>query len=527
MVMIGKNVKPGVIRRRHRQRHQRRLRRRRHRFGDRRAGDGRRHPRGQEPRRGGAHAGRGARHSPTPWSPATTSPRPAARSSQPRSPPHPPSRQASPLSRFSWRGCRKRDRICKLESALQSGRATSAANDVSSAHQSPGAIPDGTAARHPAAAVADGPELFQLPGPSGRLRHDRQDRRDVQPDASSSSGSLAFVNLMVFALASSISGPIADRIGPRKVIFTGVVVWSVATIGSAMSHSFLMLLFCRAVVGVGEGAYGPSANTLLCAAAPPEKRGRALGIYNIGMAFGGTSGLVLGNGAGARGWTGTRCSGSLAGRRSCWPACAAFVAAPARLPRPAALPARAYLLAPTYLLALAGGILATFGASALIIWSPWLIIEERGFSVNVGSVFMAAVGIVCGVGGVVAGGYLGDALNRRAPRRPRARHRPFAAGGGAVRRRDAADHAQAGVHGADGHHRLPAVGLQRPVGRHDRRAGPAAVRGDAAGVHDVLDPRARQRACRARGWLARRPLIRRVGAAGCGRSPSRRRGCCS
>ena len=53
--------------------------------------------------------------------------------------------------------------------------------------------------------------------------------------------------------------------------------------------------FCRAVVGVGEGAYGPSANALLCAAAPPEKRGRALGIYNIGMAFGGTSGLVLGN----------------------------------------------------------------------------------------------------------------------------------------------------------------------------------------------------------------------------------------
>jgi len=227
-------------------------------------------------------------------------------------------------------------------------------------------------------------------------------------------GSLAFVNLMVFALASLISGPIADRIGPRKVIFTGVVVWSAATIGSAMSHSFWMLLLCRAVVGVGEGAYGPSANTLLCAAAPPEKRGRALGIYNIGMAFGGTSGLVLGKVLGSMMdwhtvfWIAGGPSILLA-------ACAAFVAAPARLPRPATLPARAYLLAPTYLLALAGAVLATFGASALIIWSPWLIIQERGFSVNVGSGFMAAVGIVCGVGGVVAGGYLGDALTKRAP----------------------------------------------------------------------------------------------------------------
>src|SRR5213079_243239 len=86
-----------------------------------------------------------------------------------------------------------------------------------------------------------------------------------------------------------------DRVGPRKVIFTGVLVWSLATIGSALSHSFWSLLFFRAVVGVGEGAYGPSANTLLCADAPPEKRGRALGIYNVGMAFGATTGLVLAN----------------------------------------------------------------------------------------------------------------------------------------------------------------------------------------------------------------------------------------
>src|SRR5262245_25537445 len=108
-------------------------------------------------------------------------------------------------------------------------------------------------------------------------------------------GWLAFVNLLVFAFASAISGPIADRIGPRKVIFTGVALWSLATIGSALAHSFGVLLACRAVVGVGEGAFGPSANALLCADAPPEKRGRALGIYNIGMAFGATSGLVLGN----------------------------------------------------------------------------------------------------------------------------------------------------------------------------------------------------------------------------------------
>jgi MFS transporter, Spinster family, sphingosine-1-phosphate transporter len=224
---------------------------------------------------------------------------------------------------------------------------------------------------------------------------------------------LAYVNLTVFALTSVISGRIADRVGPRKVIFTGVVVWSLATIGSALSHSFWVLLFFRGIVGVGEGAYGPSANTLLCADAPPEKRGRALGIYNVGMAFGATSGLVLGNSLTSFMdwhnvfWIAGAPSVLLAG--AAW-----FVSAPERLPRPAALPAGAYLRAPTYVMAVAGGVLATFGASALVVWSKTLVITEKHLSVGVGSVYMAAVGLVCGIGGVIAGGYMGDAFTRRA-----------------------------------------------------------------------------------------------------------------
>jgi len=233
-------------------------------------------------------------------------------------------------------------------------------------------------------------------------------------------GWLAFVNLMVFALASLVSGPIADRIGPRKVIFAGVAIWSAATIGSALSHSFWTLLACRAVVGVGEGAYGPSANALLCADAPPDKRGRALGIYNVGMAFGATTGLVLGSSlVSVMDWHNVFW---IAGGPSVLLAATAwFVAAPARLERPTKLPARAYILAPTYLLALAGGILSTFGASGLVVWSQKLIIVERHLSRTIGGAFMGAVGVICGIGGVVAGGYLGDALTRRGGRGGHAR----------------------------------------------------------------------------------------------------------
>lgn len=226
-------------------------------------------------------------------------------------------------------------------------------------------------------------------------------------------GLLASVNLVVFALASLVSGPIADRVGPRKVIFTGILVWAIATIGSALSTSYAMLLFFRALVGVGEGGYGPSANTLLCADAPPEKRGRALGIYNVGMALGGTAGLALGAILAPKiGWRGAFW---IAGGPSVLLALlSAFIAAPARLERPASLPARAYMLSPTYILALMGGILATFGASGLIFFARTMILDVRQFSIVIGSLFMAFVGLGCGVGGVIFGGYWGDELNRKA-----------------------------------------------------------------------------------------------------------------
>jgi predicted MFS family arabinose efflux permease len=227
------------------------------------------------------------------------------------------------------------------------------------------------------------------------------------------SGLLAAFNLAVFAIASLVSGPVADRIGPRKVIFGGILVWSIATIGSALSTSFPMLLFFRALVGVGEGAYGPSANALLCADAPPERRGRAMGIYNVGMALGGTLGLCLGALLAPKlGW---RNVFWIAGAPSMLLAlAAAFIKAPPRIERPTKLPAWKYVLKSNYLLALAGGITATFGASALIFWTSTLVIQVRHISNEVASIYMLFVGLVCGVGGVIVGGYMGDKLTRRA-----------------------------------------------------------------------------------------------------------------
>jgi predicted MFS family arabinose efflux permease len=229
-------------------------------------------------------------------------------------------------------------------------------------------------------------------------------------------GALGFGNLLVFALSSIISGPATRRFGARAVVAAGVSVWSLATVGSALAPNYGALLVMRALVGVGEGAFGPSANALLCADARPERRGRAMGIFNVGMALGGAGGgafALMAGGALAPHitWRGSLLIAGLPGFLLA--VASARLAVPDELPETPRLPARRYLLAPVYLVCLAGGVLANFGAGAIISWMPTLLVRERGISSTIASAYLGVVAIVCGAGGVLAGGYAGDALSRR------------------------------------------------------------------------------------------------------------------
>jgi MFS family permease len=229
-------------------------------------------------------------------------------------------------------------------------------------------------------------------------------------------GALGFGNLLVFALSSILSGPATRRFGPRAVVATGVTVWSVATLGSALAPNYAVLLVMRALVGVGEGAFGPSANALLCAAAPPERRGRAMGIFNVGMALGGAGGGAFALMAGGRlapyiTWRGALLVAALPG--FVLALLSTRLAVPRQILEEPRLPARRYLLSPVYLLCLAGGVLANFGAGSIISWMPTLLVRERRLAPTLASAYLGLVAIVCGAGGVLAGGYAGDALSRR------------------------------------------------------------------------------------------------------------------
>src|SRR4051794_26293706 len=69
-------------------------------------------------------------------------------------------------------------------------------------------------------------------------------------------GMLGSAFMVVYFVTSPIFGRLGDR-GQRKIwIALGVGIWSLATGAAGLAAGFVSLLVARALVGVGEGAYG-------------------------------------------------------------------------------------------------------------------------------------------------------------------------------------------------------------------------------------------------------------------------------
>ncbi|MCL2102937.1 MAG: MFS transporter [Syntrophorhabdaceae bacterium] len=89
-----------------------------------------------------------------------------------------------------------------------------------------------------------------------------------------------------FSIAGGASqlpaGWLADRIGPTWLITMGVLGVGIAGLFVGLSHSYIMLLACLALMGLMSGGYHPAAAPLISVSVPPNQRGRALGLHLIG-----------------------------------------------------------------------------------------------------------------------------------------------------------------------------------------------------------------------------------------------------
>lgn len=83
-----------------------------------------------------------------------------------------------------------------------------------------------------------------------------------------------------FAMLLMTAAAIGDRLGRRRTYAAGLALFTAASVACALATSLPFLIVARTVQGAGAAFVMPLAMSLLGAAFPPERRGRAIGVFS-------------------------------------------------------------------------------------------------------------------------------------------------------------------------------------------------------------------------------------------------------
>jgi predicted MFS family arabinose efflux permease len=89
-------------------------------------------------------------------------------------------------------------------------------------------------------------------------------------------------------------GWLADRTHRVKVLAGACALWSAATAACGMVGNYGQLVVARMAVGVGEAGGVPPSYAIISDYFPRERRGTAMGIFNLGPPFGSALGVAFG-----------------------------------------------------------------------------------------------------------------------------------------------------------------------------------------------------------------------------------------
>ncbi len=104
----------------------------------------------------------------------------------------------------------------------------------------------------------------------------------IQRDLNASQGELVWaVDSYVLAFAALLFtwGVLGDRLGRKKILIVGLVLFAAASAICAFSSSAGMLIGFRAVMGVGGAAVMPTTLAIITVVFPPHERGKAIGAW--------------------------------------------------------------------------------------------------------------------------------------------------------------------------------------------------------------------------------------------------------
>jgi MFS family permease len=217
---------------------------------------------------------------------------------------------------------------------------------------------------------------------------------------------------VVLAAASIPSGYLADRFNEPKIISAGVLFWSIAAIASGLAPTFAFLFVARGLVGIGEAAYAPAAQSLISDSFSPDNRAMAQSIFAAGMILGGVSGLALGGIMGDRhGW---QHAFFVVGILGVIPGLSALkLKEPPRRPRSEVVPVMQLLRVPAFVAMIVAGICITFSSVSFVTWGIDYAKTYKDFSTKEAALSLAIIALFSSVFGALSAGYLADRLQKK------------------------------------------------------------------------------------------------------------------
>lgn len=227
--------------------------------------------------------------------------------------------------------------------------------------------------------------------------------------------------LLVYTLTAPVFGALGDTRERPRVLALGVALWSVATALGGTVRSFWQLVLARALVGVGEAAYGTIGPSLLADLFPPRGRGRAFTFFFMAIPVGAALGYALGGALDHRfGWRSAFFVVGLPGLLL-----ALLVSRLGDAPRgqhdaghdPSVRLSWATFGAlrrnRVYRLTVLGYAAYTFALGAIAFWAPSFFERVRGLPRTTATGTFGAIVVATGLLGTFGGGWLADRLQRR------------------------------------------------------------------------------------------------------------------
>lgn len=238
------------------------------------------------------------------------------------------------------------------------------------------------------------------------------------PNSQAAYGFLTTAFFLCYMVTAPFVGLLADRFNRKWLMVIGAVIWSGATLLTAVTHSFETLLIRHTIVGLGEATFVTIAPSFLSDLFPEEQRGRVFGWFYLNIGLGAAVGYAMGGILGhSHGWRFPFYVAAVPGFVLALLLC--FLAEPVRgskdrlqetLERTSL---RGLVHNGAFWTATLGMAMVTFALGGLSQWMPAFLESVRGVPQDKAGLIFGIITASAAITGTLIGGWMGDRLLTR------------------------------------------------------------------------------------------------------------------